>query len=236
MRRLVPIVMRSGADLLIAAVILAFATRTLANPQSSPADYEALVTAADQAMREQRVEDAAQLYESIRRAARDNGEALWEARGRLGLGAVERARGQYDGAREDLTAALETFERLHATTFVGAASTALGSLEYSLGNDRKSSEYFDRAIAAFDATGDRRSRARAVLNRIVASHTDDLDKRERQYDALLAEARASADADFEASILHSWGDQLFTKGEYERASEKLELAAIAASKANDRDQ
>jgi CHAT domain-containing protein/tetratricopeptide (TPR) repeat protein len=207
-----------------------------ANAQSSPADYEALVTAADQAMREQRLGDAEQGYESIRSAARDNGEGLWEARGRLGLGGVERARGQYDRAREDLTAALETFERLHAMTFVGAASTALGSLEYSLGNDRKSYEYFDRAIAAFDATGNRLERAHAVFNRLVASRTADLSERERQYEALLVEARASADAGFEASILHSWGDQLFTKGEYERASEKLESAAASASKANDREQ
>jgi CHAT domain-containing protein/tetratricopeptide (TPR) repeat protein len=236
MRRLIPIVMRRGAGLLMAAVFLTFPARTRANAQSSPADYEALMIAADQAMGEQRLEDAEQQYESIRRAARDNGQALWEARGRLGLGAVERARGQYDRAREDLTAALETLEHLQAMTFVGAASVALGRLEYSLGNDRKSSEYFDRAIAAFDATGNRRERARALFNRLVTSGTDDLATRERQYEALLVEARASADVDFEASILHSWGDQLVMKGEYERASDKLESAAVSASKANDRDQ
>jgi CHAT domain-containing protein/tetratricopeptide (TPR) repeat protein len=158
-----------------------------------------------------------------------------QARERYDLGMVESARGQYDAARADLVAALQIFERLKAEPLIGAAASALARLEYGLGNDRESRRHYERAIAAFEAAGDRRARARATLGLLVASSSDDATDRERDYNDLLADARTSRDPAFEAAVLHSWGDRLFSKGEYERASEKLEAAAIIAQRENDRD-
>jgi CHAT domain-containing protein/tetratricopeptide (TPR) repeat protein len=218
---------------LVLAVCVACLTHAVAQQRS---DFDSLIADADKAMAEQQVDRAAALYESIHTTARDQRDEFWQARGRLGLGKVARSRGQYDRAREHLVAALQTFERLHSTSFVGAAAEALGGMEYSLGNDRSSREYYQKAVEAFESAGDRVGRARAGLGRLIGSGTRDIETRLRTYGELLVVAQSAHDDGLEAAILHSWGDWLFRNGEYDRATEKLELAVWASEKARDLEQ
>src|SRR5262245_28689618 len=83
--------------------------------------------------------------------------------------------------------------------------------------------HYDRAIAAYKEANNQRGRlaARFRLLAYVLQEHGDLDT----FGELRAEAHAAGYTEFEADILHSWGDLLYQRADYKAALEKLEAAA-----------
>src|SRR6185503_12049503 len=81
------------------------------------------------------------------------------------------------------------------------------------------------AIAAFESIGDRAGRAAATLNLLRALQRE-TPETEGLLERAIEDARAANNRALEASALHSWGDRLFSRGQYEQAFEKLEQARI----------
>jgi CHAT domain-containing protein/tetratricopeptide (TPR) repeat protein len=221
-----------GVRWLAAVLIVALAgtARQRAAAQQPGADLDTLMADAQKAYRERRWDAAAATYQSIRDLARQRGDDGWEARGLLGLGSVDCERQRYADARVELLAALKTFEAEHELALVGRANDTLGRVATAFGDYQESEERSRKAVAAFEAVGDRRSRAHAAAR--VLSFERDPAAEDRAYIELLADARALGDLQLEGDVLHHKGDFLFNHGDYEGAIEKLDMAAAAFAKTN----
>lgn len=132
---------------------------------------------------------------------------------------------QYAAAREHALRALAIYERLSAEAGIARASLVLSiAADWSGEFVAEAESWAKRAMAAYEATGNRRGRALAALQLLRAARRQRLDEA-TLYEAAIADARAAGDRKLEGRVLHSRGDSLFTDGSYERAFEMLEQAA-----------
>lgn len=215
----------------VAALVLG--ARPGALGQQPATDLDARFADAQTAYKEQRWDAAAAAYASLRDLARLQGDEMWEARGLLGVGSADFERKRYVDARRELLAALKIFESRSDAALAGLANDVLARLALELGDDAESAARSRRAVAAFDAAGDRRARARAILRVERVAGMADRARLDRASSELLDDAESLRDADLECEVLHHWGDGLFTFGEYDLAIDKLETAASACEKGSE---
>lgn len=201
-------------------------TQKPASPPVDPGEKEFIrqVTVAQRALFEQRWEDAKKGFEAILALAQQQKNELWEARGISGIGAVAYSTAHYPEAREKLVQSLATFEKLDSKTDIGRVCSMLGNVAYYMGALGEARKYYEESIAAYQAAGDTRMRARVVFN-MLRFASDGSNDDAALLQKLLEEARAAGDKVFEGDILHSWGDSLLNSGDYEGAFEKLNQAA-----------
>ena len=127
-------------------------------------------------------------------------------------------------AREAALSVLMRYQQLNDAHGIGAASALLGEIAFRTGDHADAKARYERAIAAFEASGDPDARARSLLGlvrAVEAPFADEVPLLERA----ARDARAAGSKDLEGRVLHSWGDGLFSSGSYEPALERYEQAA-----------
>ena len=193
-----------------------------------------LLQTAEKLLRAEQQADALASFESALESARRLGLEMQEAHALVALGEMDFARGSYAGVRERAIKSAEIYERLAAAATapnldtlnrgVGRSNLLLSMILEREGNDRaQTRQRAERAIAAYEAAGDRRGRAMSTLQLMRGV---DLGGQERPlHDRTIADARAVSDRVLEARALHLFGDHLFNTGSYAESLEKLEAAA-----------
>ncbi|HVZ71954.1 MAG TPA: CHAT domain-containing protein, partial [Polyangia bacterium] len=212
-----------AAALLLAAIASQPRTPAAAPQTSGDEAYVALEDAARAARARHELDAAQAAYQRMLDRAIGEPNALWQARGRLGLGRVATDRLQYAQAVPLLRQALADLERLGGPSDVGAACAAL-SIALGGSSPDESRALLARAIDAFDRAHDAPAKRHAQLLQIRATPGADV---ETSLAALVADARAAGDHAVEGGALHLWGDRLFNRGELDRSLQMLDAAAAA---------
>ncbi|MGE5244075.1 MAG: CHAT domain-containing protein [Betaproteobacteria bacterium] len=223
-----------------AALVVLIALDVRPAAQDRPADdpqFTALLATAKKAYDDRRLDAAAAGYQALLDLARERHDELWESRATLGLGSVDYWKADYVRARSRLLEALTTFDRLGAAVEIGRANLLLGNVAAASGDLREAAARYTLAIPAFEAAGDVRGKVTATINRLRFSNSDlDAQQLEAPFRAVEKDARALGDRALEASVLHSWSDHLFTRGDYEAAIEKLDVAVGLLAGGADEDE
>jgi CHAT domain-containing protein/tetratricopeptide (TPR) repeat protein len=199
----------------------------LRGAKPSGPEIDEWLQSAEALLREGKRPAATQAFERALDGARQLGLELQQAQALCGLGEIQFAQARYPPAREHAVKAAEIYDRLAA----GAASPGVGRANHLLslvaereGNLDEAKLRAERAIAAYDAVGDRRGRAVSTLQ-LLRTTSLGLETERGLYDRVLADARAISDRGIEAGALHSYGDLLFNTGHYAESLAKLEAAA-----------
>ncbi|HTK30271.1 MAG TPA: CHAT domain-containing tetratricopeptide repeat protein [Vicinamibacterales bacterium] len=218
--------------LLCLALWLAIATSHAPVRAQEDARFPALVEAARHAQAAKAWDEAARQYQAVVDLARERHDALWEARGVWGLGDVAYGRAHYDEARRLALQALAPMERLESWRDVQHVEILLGNISALSGEEDEARQHYVRGRDLAERLGEARERAFASFNLARLGHGVD----EAAMRSLLREIEPFHDAQFEADVLHMWGDHLFSAGDYDGAIEKLEAAAAKYDGAGNRDR
>lgn len=168
------------------------------------------------------LDKARPLFELALTQARAEKNTHAEAEALRGLGYILSDQGHYAAARKELEQALALYQTLSDRRGAARCYNSLAGVAYAMGDFERAQELYKKAQAEFEAVGDLQAKAHVLVNRtFLPNATDPL--------ALLEEAlglaRQLGDKRLEGKVLHSWGDQHFSSGEFSAAMEKLERAA-----------
>jgi CHAT domain-containing protein len=213
------------AAMLVIAGTVSYHAHPAAQDQTTAERFRALMSVAQKAFGERRWDDAAAGFQAVIDFAHSQNDELWAARGLLGLGSIAYRKGQYAAARPQLLEAAAVFERLRALFELGLAENTLGEVAELTDQRDDAVRYYERAVATYDALGDRRSRAGAAYNALRTSDRQSPDRLDRLA-ALRQEAATLGDRELEGAVLHTWGDNLYTRGDFAGAIEKLDAAVV----------
>jgi tetratricopeptide (TPR) repeat protein len=213
---------------------------TAASPRQQPANAavtvdpitEAKLKAADQLHKARRFDEAIAAYQSTLDAARLSGNGRVEGWSLIGLGNVFLSKAMYPQARDYALHGLEFAERVASADGIGRANLILSVAAQFMGDRAEARMRAERALAAFEKSGDLVGRSQATLAflRMQPAVTPDT---ERLFERAIADAREAGDQIQEASAYHEGGDGLFVAGNYAKALSMLEQAAALYSKAGD---
>jgi CHAT domain-containing protein/tetratricopeptide (TPR) repeat protein len=202
-------------------------------PAVRPEQVEEWLESARTLLKADKDGEAFAAFERALDAARQLGLEEQQAQALGGLAETEWARARYPAARGYALKAVEAYDRLIAGSEppardsinrgIAGAHARLSAIEERDGNLAAATERAERAVAAYEAAGDRRGRATATLQLLRV--TKPSDREMALYDRVIADARAASDPVVEASALHSLGDALFARGSYAESLVKLEAAA-----------
>jgi len=186
------------------------------------ASVDELLAIADQLLNDIKGNLAFPIYERALAAAQQQSLELQEARARYGMARVQYYRTQYAAAREQALKVAEIYERLGTPTDIGRVNNFLSAAEDLSGLIAEARTHSARALEAYESSDDLAGRARARLQflRLMPRETS-LEAQRPQYDKAVADAHAAGDIPLEASILHSLGDHLFTRNQFEESLDIL---------------
>ena len=241
MLRRSPVARTLGVAVAIPIVWIAFggtAAFTAQQPSSAIAsveDVDALLESAETLLRADRHTDAVAAFERVLEAARRLGLEMQEAQALCALAESDWEIGRYAAVRERALKSAEIFERLAAAAKapasnainrgIGRANLRLSMiLEREDGNTKAAVAHAERAVAAFDAAGDRYGRAVSTLQLVRVKNVGDQAVRALS-NRVIEDARAVSNRDIEARALHWLGDRLFSTGDYAESLDKLQAAA-----------
>lgn len=213
--------------------LLSARTPSVQQSTGAAAKIDADIAAADALAREDKFADAKPLLDGALKAARDGGHALQEARVLVILAEITYDGNQNAQARRTALEALAIFVRLQNASGRARTEHLLGLLADRAGDAPEAKTRFLTAIELFDATDNRRGRALATLGLIQAASLS-ADEEAVLYARTVEDAIAVGDLALHGRAVHSRGDHLFTKGNYEQALETLEEAAVLLERAGDR--
>jgi CHAT domain-containing protein/tetratricopeptide (TPR) repeat protein len=201
---------------------------------AGPDQVDAWLRSAERLQQAQQHAEATALFERALETAQHHGLQEQQARAMCGLGEIDHSQARYAPARERGSTALQLYEQLAASTpssardaidrGVGRANLLLSAVAGMEGDLAASRQRAERAIAAFEAAGDRRGRANSTLQLLRVMHVG-IDAERTLIESVIADARAVSDPALEARALHSFGDDLFIGGRYDEALANLEAAA-----------
>jgi CHAT domain-containing protein/tetratricopeptide (TPR) repeat protein len=225
------------------ALALAWTVRSgaaaLAEQQPSPtvadvSQVEAWLWSGEKLLRDDKRDEAMSEFTRALEGARRLHHQAQEAQALCGLGEIEFERARYARARELAVQAADIYDRLANEAAspspdvinrgIGRANHLLSLAALREGSKEEATRRSERAVAAYDAAGDRRGRGLSTLQLLHALDRSS-DRQIALYDRVIADARAVADRALEASALHWWGDTLFSTGHYAESLVKLESAA-----------
>ena len=220
---------RVTAGIASLAVVCVSALRPAAAPQqsSSPSATVAAhldLKGAERLLKDGRWDEARAAYQSLVDSAERSGNVAVECRGMVGLTNVFFGKTLYAQARESAHRVLDFAERAGDIGCIGHANLLLSATAEMMGDRKEASSRADEAVAAFEATDDRRGRALATLE-FIRVNAFGLAEIRRLIEKVIGDARAAGDRNIEGSAYHALGDVEFINGEYESALASLERAA-----------
>lgn len=149
----------------------------------------------------------------------------------LGLLALDAA--DYPDAQKEFDQALALFESAHSSQRIALLHQHEGAVAYYMGQPAEAAELYRQALTEFDAVHDLNSQASVFQDLALI---DALPSREREEysERGLALATELGNKVLVGRFLHDLGDQLFGRGDYAGAVEKLNKAAATLGGAGDR--
>lgn len=184
------------------------------------ASVDELLGIADKLLSEIKGNLAFPIYERALARAQQMSLEPQEARARYGMARVLYYRTQYAPAREHALKVAEIYDRLGTSTDIGRIHNFLSAIEDLSGRRAQARDHSTRAMEAYQSSDDRAGRARAMLQFIRVTPMEIAAQRPL-YEQAAADARAAGDIALEGSILHSLGDHLFARNEFEEALDTL---------------
>ncbi len=160
-------------------------------------------------------------FREVLRQAIAAGDVLAQAWCHNALGDVRKSRGEYSGARDEYSQALQIYESLHEDIGAAFVLTSLGHTEYLLAKTATARQHYRAALEIFRHYGFRREEARVLGSLSLAGDPD----AEKLVLEQLAIAREIGDRGQEAEALHEIGDDLFMRGKFDAAQENYARAA-----------
>jgi CHAT domain-containing protein/tetratricopeptide (TPR) repeat protein len=145
-----------------------------------------------------------------------------EAHRILGLLALHAAK--YPEARLEYDQALSLFESVPSPPKIALVHSHIGAVANLMGQRSEAAEQYRQALTQFEALGDLRSQAN-VLENLLFVETIAPDERKTYIGQGLVLSRKIGDKNLEGAFLHHIGDDLFSKGDFAGAIEKLKEAA-----------
>jgi CHAT domain-containing protein/tetratricopeptide (TPR) repeat protein len=186
------------------------------------ASVDELLSIADQLLNDIKGNLAFPIYERALAVAQQQSLELQEARARYGMARVLYYRTQYATAREQALKVAEIYERLGTPTDIGRVNNFLSAAEELSGLIAEARTHSARALEAYESSDDLAGRARARLQSLRLMPRDtSLEVQRPLYDKAIADAHAAGDIPLEASVLHSLGDHLFTRNQFEESLDIL---------------
>jgi CHAT domain-containing protein/tetratricopeptide (TPR) repeat protein len=193
-------------------------------PPVSADDVDRWLESAEKLRRERKNEEASALFERALLAARELALERQQARALCGAAGILFDKADFAAARERALLALEISERLGPEAEIGRASHLVSIVAQRLGRGDEARMYAERAIAVYEAMGDRRARGRSTLA-LLKSWTVPPSEQKALHERAIEDARSAGDQESEAAALQSLGDHQFTAGEFENAFDTLHRAA-----------
>jgi CHAT domain-containing protein/tetratricopeptide (TPR) repeat protein len=187
---------------------------------SENASVDELLKIADQLWAENKGNTAFPIYERALAAAIERGLEPQQAQARMGVARVLSYRTQYATAREHGLKAADIYERLSSDRELARTFVFLSGVEEMLGQFADAKTHAERAMALYKTIDDPKGRAYATGQFIRAAKLS-LDENRPLYESAIADARTAGDVPYEASLLHSLGDGLFTGNRFEEALDTL---------------
>lgn len=181
-------------------------------PTSIGSSLQDTLREASAALQSGQFEKARALAEAALNRSRSEGDQLAEGSALNTLGAVAQNVGEYAKSRVLLEQSLAIFEAHGEQHGISSVQFNLGSLAKLEGNYTEARDFYQKALKGFEATGDLRGKGSALLN--LGGDSSEI----------VEIAKRSGDKNLEARALQSWGDGLFTKGDFGAAEEKIEEA------------
>ena len=222
----------SAGTLLSVALLLSGASTAAAQgPTEAPASVEDLLAQGFAHLDSWRFDQAGAVFEDALARAREQGLTRLEAEARRGRGLLLSRKTRFPEAWTELQEARWLFEAAEDRLGLGKTYRNLGTVEFLRGNREDARGFYEKALAAFEAVGDRPGRAGALrdLSFVAPSTAEGLALVERAWDAL----QGTSDRKLEGLVLHNWGDFLFAHGDSRGALEKLEAAALRLEEVGD---
>jgi CHAT domain-containing protein/tetratricopeptide (TPR) repeat protein len=168
-----------------------------------------------------KLDQAEQAYRAVLVQAAAAADLHAQAQAHGGLGSIFSQSANYPAARNELEVALALFEALQDAPGQAMANTLLGGVYRISGDNQSARDRYHRALEIEGRLG--RLRFKAILLGDLAMAGDpDGDKLLEQE---LEIARQIGARDLQASALHAIGDNLFNKGQYDAAQDRLNEAA-----------
>jgi len=198
------------------------------------AGLDKLLESTEKLWRERKGDEAKAAFEEALEAAQKFDFERQEAQARCGIGEILFSRAQYPAAQEHGARALDIYQRLANDRGIGRAAVLLGAVAEIMGDYADAQRQSERAIAAFEAAGDRRGRALATLQLLRLPEVYRAERAVRLMERAVDDATSAGDRTLLGRALHSWGDMLFGAAQYEQALAKLTAAAAAFEAADER--
>ena len=167
---------------------------------------------------------AIKLYEAAAGRSRSKNDQAQEARVLSSIGRLQSRLSRHVEARQNLNRALELTLSAGNVKLAAQIANALGNEAFDNGSKTDARSWYEKSRTFAEMADDLPMKARALLN---LSFLDSVSASEIL--AIRSEVAGIAhkigNKELEADALHSWGDQLFTTGDYAGAMEKLETSA-----------
>ncbi|HKW62799.1 MAG TPA: CHAT domain-containing tetratricopeptide repeat protein [Candidatus Acidoferrum sp.] len=203
------------------------------NPYHLSPELDGLLRQSWQSLTKHDSEAAKNSVRSALALAREQKNAWGEGEGHriLGLLALEAA--DYPGAQKEFDQALNCFESEHSSQRVALVHQHNGVVAYYLGKPMEAIALYRQALSEFEAVHDLNDQA-SVLQNLALIDALPTGEREEYLERGLALATELGNKVLVGRFLHALGDQLFGRGDYAGAIEKLNKAAGAFEETGDR--
>jgi CHAT domain-containing protein len=209
-----------------ALTVMALGGLVSATPQrlQTAGEVDRDLLAAERLLQQQKADEAKAAFAAIIEPARRLALDEQEAAAHCGVGEAWSLKTDYLRAQESLQQCLAIYERLLIDDGIGRANAALSQAAEISGRYAEAAALADRAMTAYEASGNLRGRSIATLQRLKLRDVSFAD-RQKLYERVVDDARRLGDPRIEGQALHSWGDRLFLENRFEEALVKLTGAA-----------
>jgi len=165
--------------------------------------------------------------------AQDEKSAWGQGEAHRILGLLSLRAAKYPEARREYDQALGLFESVPSPARVAMVHWHIGAVANFMGQRSEAADQYRLALTQFRALGDSKSQANVLENLLGVSGISP-DESKAYAEEGLALARKIGDKSLEGSFLHHLGDDLFTKGDFAGAIEKLKEATACFEAAGNR--
>lgn len=193
-------------------------------PLATAQDIDALLAEARALMPDLKLAEAKLAFDRALEAAQRLGLLPQQASALCGIGQLHLVEAKYVEGRSFGLRCLELAEQVGAPFPIGAANDLLAHIAVLSVDFPEAQARSRRAIAAFEAAGNRAGKATAELRLLNSRPQLAPGEAERLLANAVEDARAGHDRTVEATALHAWADALFSRGAYDDAYDKLEQA------------
>jgi len=178
-------------------------------------------------------EEAREMLVRALAMAQDEKSAWGQGEAHRILGLLSLRAAKYPEARREYDQALALFESVPSPARVALVHWHIGAVANFMGLRTEATEEYHQALAQFEALGDLKNQAN-VLENLLFVETIPPGEMKTYTERGLELSRKIGDKNLEGAFLHHMGDDLFSRGDFAGAVEKLKEAAACFEAAGNR--